>query len=95
MIQELVDQEHIIGNHLLNPQEWEEATLTEIWDLKKSKNSIIVEKEQLWDDKDRLEKAYFDAYQEVPVIEEDLDASSKSQKLGQIITGFKRDMMDL
>ena len=28
--QELVDQEHIIGDHLLNPQEQEEATLTEI-----------------------------------------------------------------
>ena len=63
--------------------------------MKKAKNSIIVEKEQLWDDKDRLEKAYFDAYQEVLVIEEDLDASSKSQKLGQIIIGFKRDTMDL
>ena len=95
MSQELIDQEHIIGDHLLNPQEREEETLTEIWDLKKSKNSIIVEKEKLWDSKDRLEKAYFNAYQEVPIIEEDLDASSKSQKLGQIITGFKRDMMDL
>ena len=63
--------------------------------MKKAKNSIIVEKEQIWDDKDRLEKAYFDAYQEVLVIEEDLDASSKSQKLGQIIIGFKRDTMDL
>ena len=51
-------------------------------ELKKKQDRLIVEKEQIWYGRAKLEKEVFDAYQEVRVVEEDLDAPAKVDKLG-------------
>ena len=50
--QELVDREQIIDNHLLKSREKKEATKKEIEELKKENDRLMVEKEQLWDDRE-------------------------------------------
>ena len=79
----------------MKSQEQEEASKIEIVELKKEQVMFIIEKVQLWDTRARLEKVVSDTYQEVLVMEEDLDVLAKAQKLGQIVPGFKKDIVYL
>ena len=53
---------------------------------------LTVEKVQLWDDRAQLEKEVSVACQEVPAINEDMDAEIIMQKLREVITTFKHDI---
>ena len=56
---------------------------------------LIIEKAQLWDDRERQEKVISFACQEVPEIAEDMVTKAKAQNLGKVIVDFKRDLEDL
>ena len=43
----------------------------------------------------KLEKSVSDAYQEIPVLEVDLDVPAKVQKLGYIVVYFKKEIASL
>ena len=55
----------------------------------------MVEKAQLWDDREWLEKEVSFAFQKFMDILEDMDAEIKAHKLGEVITTFKRDIEEL
>ena len=90
--QELVDQEQIVGNHLLKLQEQEEAAKKQIQNLKKEQDRLTMENQQSWDDRAWLEKVVFVAFYEFLVIAEDMDVETKAQNIGDMISGFKCDL---
>ena len=75
---ELVDEEQIIGDHLLNSQEQEELTKKDIEHLKKEQDVLIVEKFHPWFDTEGLEKLISFVFQEVPDITDDMASKDKA-----------------
>ena len=78
VVQNLVDWENIISDHLLKLQEKEVETKKEIEELNKENEMLSLENVQMWDDRVWLENAVSATCQEFLEITEDMDAEEKA-----------------
>ena len=95
VIQELVNREKIIGDHLLKSHEQEVLEKQEIERLKKAQDVLIMEKAQLLDDRLQLEKYVSFTCQEILDIIDEMVVEEKYLWLGQFITDLRGYLKEL